>query len=364
MLPSAAVTDTLRSILPAVYRPFLPDFFDTPAPVEVKATCASCAMCPKEGAPAAAGVTHFRPDAKCCTFHPRLPNYLVGAILADDGPEMEEGRRRIRAKIAGRTGITPRWIEPPRKLEVLLRASRTHAFGRSLVLLCPYFEREGALCTIWRHREIACTTFFCKHVDGADGEFFWRSVRALGGYVERALSLAAAQALMPGWTEPPDEGLTIEDLEDRPPREQDHAALWGAWAGREEELYVRSFEWVRGLDRARFEALVEGDAVYRERLDRAEKAHREIVAPTMPERLVANPAMKVLPAEGGVIVTAYSRYEPLHLTAALHEVVRAFGPGETVAEVRARLQREEGIEIPDELLVSLYRFQVLVPPVG
>ena len=356
--------DSLRALLPSLYNAFLPDFFDTPAPVEAKATCDNCAMCPPKDAPSPASspdVTFFRPDAKCCTYHPRLPNYLVGAILADERPDMQEGQRRIRAKIAARTGVSPRWIAPPPKFEVVLRAAYRRSFGRSLVLLCPYFERSSGLCTIWRQREIVCSTFFCKYVDGIDGEHFWKSVRGLVGYIERELSQEAARQVIPGYADPPDLGLTVEDLEDRPPSDVDYTASWGEWAGREEELYLGTYAWVQSLDRARFEAIVRGPS-YDERFRAAKEAHRALIDPTLPPRLTPNPMMDVRPAQGGVLVTTYNRYEPLLLNDALYEVVREFSPGETVAEVRARLARDAGIDVPEELLVSMTRFRILVAP--
>jgi Fe-S-cluster containining protein len=355
------VTDTLRSLLPGLYQPLLPEVFDTTAPAEPKATCATCAMCPpKDAPPPTADVTYFRPDSKCCTFEPRLPSYLVGAILADERPDMAEGRRRVRAKIAARVGATPQWLAPPAKREVLMSAGWRNGFGRSLTLLCPYFEREGGLCTVWRHREAVCSTFFCKYDAAADGEHFWKSVRSLVGYVERVLSLHVTRELYPGY-EPPaaQRDLTLEELEDRPPSESDYQALWGAWAGREEELYVQAFERVRALDRPGLQAIL-ADAEYAKRAETMTAAHATITSPALPARLSPRPDLVARPAEGGVLVTTYSRYEPLLLTEALHDVVKAFGGGGTVAEVRERLLREEEIDVPEELLQALYQYRVLV----
>jgi Fe-S-cluster containining protein len=356
------VADTLRSLLPELYQPLLPELFDTLAPAEPKATCGSCAMCPPKDAPApSAEVTYFRPDTKCCTFEPRLPSYLVGAILADERPDLAEGRRRIRAKIAARVGVTPQWLAPPAKREVLFGAAWRNAFGRSLLFLCPYYERDHGLCTIWRHREAVCSTFFCKYDAAADGERFWKSVRGVVGYVELVVSRHVTQALIPGYTGPVDRGLTLEDLEDKPPREEAYAALWGAWVGREEELYREAYERVRGLDRAGFRAILE-DAEYAKRGAAMTAAHRTLESPSLPERLAPSPTLDARPAEGGVLVATYSRYEPLLLTEALHEVVQAFGGGGTVAEVRERLLREQEIDVPEELLQSLYQYRVLVEP--
>ena len=91
-------------------------------------------------------------------------------------------------------------------------------------------------------------------------------------------------------------------------------------------------------------------------------AHTTLTSPALPERLTVRPDLVARPAEGGVLVTTYSRYEPLLLTEALHEVVQAFGGGGTVAEVRERLLREEGIDVPEELLQGLHQYRVLVAP--
>lgn len=359
------MSDTLRSALPEIYAPLLPDFFDHAPPREDKATCDSCAMCAPPGTPPAEAVTYFRPDAKCCTYHPMLPNYLVGAILADTRPDMQEGKRRIREKIAQRTGVSPRWIAPPRKQELLRKASWRSGFGRSLVLLCPYFERAQGNCTIWRHRESVCTTFFCKYTAGADGEDFWRALRRYTGWLENTLSSLAARSLLPGHIEarPPAGELTLEELEDRAPAAETYAALWGEWVGREEEFFVRCHEWASALSRDGFEALVRGDE-YDERLGGLIAARDTMLNPRLPERLVPNPEMGSSETPDGVLVRAYSRYEPLLLTRNLFEVVRAFAGGatETVAEVRSRLRSEAELEIPDELLLGLYQFRVLVPP--
>src|SRR5262249_47245017 len=140
LMSMRTMSETLRQTLPRIYEHLLPPFFDTPAPPEPKATCSACAMCPPSNP--LPGVTYFRPDAKCCTYQPTLPNSLVGAILADDDPGMAEGRQRVRVQIASRVGVTSRWLAPSRKRAILLRASRESSFGRSTLLRCPYFVEE------------------------------------------------------------------------------------------------------------------------------------------------------------------------------------------------------------------------------
>lgn len=76
------MSETLRSVLPPIYAHLLSPFFDQPAVTESRATCNDCAMCDK-GQAAPGVIAFFRPDVKCCSYHPRLTNYLLGAMLAD-----------------------------------------------------------------------------------------------------------------------------------------------------------------------------------------------------------------------------------------------------------------------------------------
>jgi hypothetical protein len=87
-----------------------------------------------------------------------------------------------------------------------------------------------------------CSTYFCKYDAAADGEHFWKSVHGLVGYVELLVSRHVTRALIPGHVEPTARGLTVEELEDLPPREADYQAPWGAWVGREEELYFQAYK--------------------------------------------------------------------------------------------------------------------------
>lgn len=101
----------------------------------------------------------FSKVTKCCTYYPSLPNYLVGAILLDkDG--VPEGVRRIESAISSKTTVSPVGIFPSRKYLALYFKSSSATFGRSESLMCPYFEQPTGLCTIWKHRESVCSTYF------------------------------------------------------------------------------------------------------------------------------------------------------------------------------------------------------------
>ncbi len=350
--------ETLRQALPRIYERLLPPFFDTLAPEEPKATCNDCSMCPpKEVVP---GVTYFRPDTKCCTYQPTVPNYLVGAILADEEPAMEEGRRRIRAHIASRVGVTARWLSPSGKRQALFRAARESSFGRTTLLRCPYYEPDGGLCTIWRHRESVCSTFFCKYAAGADGQTFWRALEAYLRHTEHALASHAVATLAPTLVQPPRPGdqMSLEELEDRPPTDADYASFWGEWQGREEEFYRAAHALVGSLSREDVARIADDAADLRA----LEAAHHRLGAPVLPERLVLDLYRPPVHVEGGVVVGTYSKYEPVKLTPDLFEVLRELRADETVAEFRARLLRDHEVDVPEALLIELHRMRVVIAP--
>lgn len=364
---------SLRDTLPEAHRRLFPAVYDRPNVEERRATCNDCAMCAKGSGgltppmeTAQPSAISFQPNLKCCTYHPTLPNFLAGAVLSD--PSMAEGQRRLRARIASRIGITPQWISPPRKQRVLLDAARGTSFGRSKVLLCPYFVEDadtGGLCSIWQHREAVCSTFFCKHEAGAAGHAFWTAHKQYTAHLEVVLSRHAARTVFPDATEPdfPRFKLTLEDLEDRAPNELDYLACWGEWAGREEELYVRAFEVVRALTQDELDKLLADEPRSDELAANVVQKLDAITTPRLAERLIPNPNLVATPIGGGSMgVTTYSAYDPMSLTPELWAVLTEFKPTETVAETRARLDKEQDLEIADDLLLLLQNHGILVPP--
>jgi hypothetical protein len=356
------MSDSLRAKLAPIYGPLLSDFFDRPAVSETRATCDDCAMCDK-GTGELVAMSYFRPDLKCCTFHPHLPNYLVGALLADRSDELAEGRERIRKKIATRIGVTPFYVAAPRKFNVLYEAGRNGGFfGRSDALLCPYFDREsGGRCTVWRYREAVCTTFFCKYERGVKGLGFWSALKDYLLVTEFLLARDAATKVDPKVEEPKLDRnqLTIEDLEDRPP--DDYAKIWGKWVGREAEFYVECQKRVRALRRRDFRAIVDELPDVKKRLDAVKQNYEALTSNELPARLVRNSQMREVFAKDQVAVTPYNRMDSFALDKDLYDVLGTLRAEESLDENLARLAKD-GIELTPELLVALYVQGVLVAP--
>lgn len=358
------MADTLISSLPPVYKDLLSPELEKPAVKESRADCANCQMCNQGTMPDEVEAVFFRPDTKCCTYHPSLPNYLVGAILKDSAPDMQEGKRRIKERIASRIGVVPYCLAPPAKFLLLYDASRTSAFGRSAALKCPYLTDAG-LCSVWRHRETICSTFYCKFDGGEAGVAFWKTWKGYLQHVESTLAVWSSKSIARDLVNPPLEKtkLTLEDLEDKPPKDSVYASYWGSWLGREEEYYVACYNKVRNLSKKEFAKLVDETPRGKQLLSELRMRYAALSTPFLPERLSLNARMRRLPVANGVaITTTYNPYDSMILEKELFEVLEKITYDKPLAHTRGELAEKEGIELADELLVHLVRHAVLVGP--
>jgi hypothetical protein len=360
---------TILDSLPALYQNLFPSFFQGPIPSETKATCSSCAMCESANPvriESVDGVNRFfRPDTKCCTYHPRLPNYLVGAILSDEDPAMAEGRRRIEEKITRGVGVNPQWIKAPTRYNLLYSSAR-QVFGRAQALRCPYYESNGGLCTIWRYREAVCSTYFCKYVAGADGRKFWMTLKTWLTLAEIQLSRYALLQLLPDYVlkgkdkaDAATTPLTVEDLDDKPLPEKEYAELWQPWVGREVEFYRRCYESVRALSSEEFENLLGLDGVVEQSI--LKRLYEKATAPQLPKSLKLNPGATIqwLP-DGSIALASYSEFDAVALPGAAYALLVEFTGKEPVEAVRQRLREEKQADLHDDILVELYRHRILV----
>jgi hypothetical protein len=355
--PHVAIKDALNPL----YRRFLPAFFDSPPIVEDKATCDRCVMLAPPGVPADSRA-FFHPAIKCCTYHPRLANFLVGGVLEDD--ELDEGKRRMREVIARGVGVTPRWVAPSAKYSLLLEAARASSFGRAVSLRCPYYDPDPGACTVWKYRKSDCMSYFCKYDEAADGRRYWRAYEGYVSMLELRLSHFAMRAVSRDVSEPPEreEGeLSLEELEDRAP--DDYARWWGPWAGKEEAFYRACYAAVRDIadeDVARILAFE--PEVPKRRLRVLEERYHAVVAPRVPERLKINPELEVFagPEAGTHIVKSYTRYDPTLLPDAIYTLLPEFTAARTVAEVQEHILARDDTRFPDELVLQLYQKRILV----
>jgi len=310
---------------------------------------------------------YFKPDAKCCTYHPGLANYLVGAILADEGPELEEGRRRIRAKIAARIGVTPMYIQAPRKYSLIYSAARGAGFfGRAKSMMCPYFDadRKEGSCTVWRYREAVCSTYFCKYTAGKPGWEFWDMLKGYLGYVERSLARFSMKFVDPTVKEPVLERMTLtaEDVEDLAPKDADYAVYWGNWVGREEEFYIACYRHAMSITPNEFNINIDDTPDGRGMLGRLTAKYDAIPSAELPRSLVRATNLKKRVNDETVVVTSYNPYDAFSVEKELFDVIGMFKADQTVEENLARLDKDHDVQLAPELLHYLFVHGLLVAP--
>ncbi len=197
-------------------------------PDEPRATCSDCPMC-KTPEPVTAQDRVFHPSAKCCTYIPILPNFLVGGILSDEDPQFAEGKALFQNQ-GEALMVTPAGVQPP---WYYWWHYVDKNFGETEHLRCPYYiNREGGLCGIWQYRNSRCSTWFCKHDRGIFGLNFWATLSDLLACMEKKLSDWCVREL----------DLQISEQETRP-----REAVWGNWSGREQDFYKQCFQSVSAL---------------------------------------------------------------------------------------------------------------------
>jgi hypothetical protein len=330
-----------------------------PTPAESDATCDDCVMC-REPPPA----ERFDPDARCCTHVPRLPNFLVGAILSD---RALPGRASIVARIRAGDGVTPRGLATPATHAILYERA-WEAFGRARGLRCPHYVAEGARCGIWRHRNGVCATWFCLHVRGDVGRRYWGAVEALLSAAEDELSVACMLDLGAGAEELAvsivrprlrPESLSHHTVDGRADPSVYHAA-WGRWAG-EEAAFYRGCHQIVALMEWRDVARRCGPLVAA-RARMVKEAYRALVESKLPTRLrlarlrveshASLPGVRMLKAEGSPRTVDADE----ELFAAL-----ARFRGQPVKEALRELRETMGVTLDEASLQALVDHGILVP---
>lgn len=171
----------LNAIVPAFYKEILHSKVLNLSVVEKAATCDNCLRSRDKRFSYT-----YKANLKCCTFHPYLPNYAVGALL--EMPVQTKGIQEIQRKITSHEFTLPIGILAPYDYQFKFLTKEKSDFGNDASLLCPYFDKDGNRCSIWQYRGVVCTSFFCRSDDGQNGLKFWAVLSDYLSYVEMALA--------------------------------------------------------------------------------------------------------------------------------------------------------------------------------
>ncbi|MDX2052740.1 MAG: hypothetical protein SFV15_10140 [Polyangiaceae bacterium] len=271
----------LGGSLPEIYSALLSEDLANLELKESRADCSHCSMC---HGPQDPYVAPFLPSTKCCTYWPKLPNYLVGSLLSDTSGRFTEGQRRVRAKIAEGVECTPLGLGPTAEWMDRFHAIRTTAFGRDETLLCPYYDSsiDGGGCSIWAHRESDCTSFFCKFENARHYEF-WRQLGAFLALMEQKLA----------------------------PWAQSIAAREGDFTAAPEAFFIRTSQAVRGLVPHELPAIL-GEP-WERRSRELERAMADLVPFSVPERVRLARGLRVLKDEQSVSLVSYNELDAIQI---------------------------------------------------
>lgn len=353
--------------LPDLYQSWIDAALSGPIPAETVATCDDCAMCGERAA--AAGDANFDPRVKCCGYVPELPNFLVGRVLLDGDPAAQAGVVSVRDRIEERFAVTPLGLGRSKTQALLYdHLTKRDGFGRNTMVRCPHYASSGGgSCSIWRHRNSVCATFFCKHVRGATGKRFWEALRRLLGLVEQRLAHwcllrldldteSIARILQAD--EDGTDGTLDEAHAGDPALDRSYRRLWGTWHGREAELYrtcarlVESLSWEEVVDICGAEAALAARV--------ARRAYERLTDASIPDRLRVGRHRVVRSTADASRVCTYSSSDPLDVPHALLRVLPAFD-GRPTDRAVGEIADEHGVSLSPELLRKLVDFEMLEP---
>ena len=169
----------IKTSLPQIYQKLIPANILNLSIKETKATCADCLRSRDLRFSYA-----YKPNLKCCTFQPFLPNYAVGGILV----EKLNGADRILEIIKKKDHSLPLGLFPDLDYQHKFLQKIKTDFGTKTDLLCRYYDKAENQCSIWNYRGVVCTTYFCTSDYGKDGQNFWKKMNDYLSFTEMALA--------------------------------------------------------------------------------------------------------------------------------------------------------------------------------
>jgi hypothetical protein len=319
----------LKNKIIPIYHLFLENIIEIEVPEEKIATCSSCTLCRSEQSPYI--------DTKCCSYYPQLPNFLIGGLLHDNDESLSIGQNKIKLIIQQQKGISPYGLLKPLpylNTDEKLNSSEFWRRPKELLnaQLCPFYFFGN--CSVWKYRENLCMTHFCSSVGGDVGKVFWHKVNQYLKMIET--SLAQYAMLQLGW--PPAKIKTEKvttlnfNLEDEEGNinQENYKKLWGNWAGREEEFYLKCYEIVSKLDATTFKRIT---GLKREILEAAIlDTQKDFLKSILPDILILNPEVISETEQEGFTVLICGEVSA-KIPALILPLIRAFNGKRTTVEV-------------------------------
>jgi hypothetical protein len=235
-----------KHLLPQFYQRILPTEILQLQINETKATCNACIKVPD-----------YKENLKCCTFHPFLPNYLVGKILLDEQKKTSFVTDVLQHKFSKRQYVLPLGIVAPVSYQVEFNALKHKQFGQREDWLCPYYDKLQNRCGVWRNRGSVCTSFYCKSSEGSKGKAFWKTTLDYLSYIEMVLCEEALVHLDFSPRQISDllsyinrlEATTQAELKSDSLNLKKAKELWNGYFDDQAGFYIKTLEVVQSFDR-------------------------------------------------------------------------------------------------------------------
>jgi hypothetical protein len=346
----------LLDMLPEIYQKILPKLFSEEIAEETQATCGSCPMtlgCEK--AMAKIPLQGFHPSTKCCSYQPGHVNYLVGGLLSDQSPLMAEGKKRMLARIEQRLGL-PYGVGAPRDLKALYEAAQEGRAAAKAELVCGFYAKEsGGTCTIWKHREAVCSTFFCKHDRGADGRRFWLAVKDFLELVEDQVSRYATYRVSSELFHRSE----IKLQEDSDSDEMTYEEVWGEFLGREADFYRSTYEIVQSLDQNILEKIIGLDGMVES--DRLSAAKALLDRGALPKRLKLSQVVESFAVDDQhYAVMGYLKSDALLVPKDLFDALSEFKTEDEIGTVLDLIAAKYRVQLDEPMLRRLVEHRILL----
>ncbi len=171
-----------RQTFPGIWRVMMPSQLMQLRFPEERA--ASCMHCPKSC------YEDWRTDYRCCTYHPRISNFLLGLACKNSEGEkaVDELLQRGMVLPEGMHSSPQQWLD-------FIDDEQNDLFGKSQKILCPMLDPVQGLCRVHAFRNSVCSTYFCDKDQGHAGEVFWSQIQTLGTQIEMRLAQWALQTI-------------------------------------------------------------------------------------------------------------------------------------------------------------------------
>lgn len=336
------------TVLPKPYSRWVTTLLGTPLPDESVANCTDCVMCtPELRGPSSIS---FEPGTRCCTFRPRLANFMAGFLLQSNRPEWKFGRETLAERISGGEAGLLGIMTDPAYLAVYQSAGAS-AFGQAQSMSCPHQFSDGR-CGIRDFRSPTCSTWFCKYERGARGQELWQAVHDVLLLADRVVALwclnhlqidvekqlAALEELSPQFS-----AARIDHRRD----ERSDRELWGEWYGCEKEFYIACAGLVADLE---WETLLEiGGYEFVLYAKRAQALARKHADQGLPEALRAGQFQVTNADDGLVWLLAYNPYDPLEVSSDVLAFITRCDGRDTQSTINSHV--DSGGHYPDRILI-------------